>query len=237
MRTVDLRQDAPLQQATAALIERPPDYLVVTTGMGLRMWLEASRDWGDGGALTGALSGARIVARGAKAASAVKGAGLPLWWKAPHETMEEIVEHLRGQPVDGARIAVQLFDPGGHPSTEALRSAAAELVEVPVYRWQLPADCTPALRLVDAAVARELRAVTFTSQPAVHHLFRIAADAGQADALRAALNGGVLPACIGPVCAEAAREEGIERPVWPEPPRLPAMVRQLGEVVQGAGGN
>ena len=234
IRTIDLSQDEALRRATRELLERPPDYLVVTTAMGLRMWLEAAAAWGQAEPLRAVLAGARILARGAKSSSAVRGAGLDLWWRAPRETMDEVVDHLRAEPLSSSRVAVQLFDPGPHPATEALREEAGELVEVPVYRWQLPTDADAARRLIGASVERELQAVTFTSQPAVRHLFRIAEDAGKADELRAALNGDVMPACIGPVCAEAAREEGIERPVWPEPPRLPVMVRQVTEHL-GAG--
>jgi uroporphyrinogen-III synthase len=229
LRTVDLSHDEPLRRATAALVAQPPDYLIVTTGMGFRMWLEAAAGWNQLDELKQAFTGARIVARGAKAASAVKGAGLPVWWRAPHETMEEIVDHLGGEPLAQSRVGLQLFDPRAHPSTLALAAGARELVEVPVYRWHLPDDSEPARRLVEAAVTGDLDAVTFTSQPAVHHLFRIAEGAGQADVLRQALNGPVIPACIGPVCAEAARQEGIAEPMWPDPPRLPAMVRQLTE--------
>lgn len=229
LRTVDLSAAERLEAVTLELIARPPDYLVVTTGMGMRMWLEASAAWGAKAALLDALRLARVVARGAKASSAVKGAGLELWWRAPHETMDEIVGHLRRQSLADARVAVQLFDPGEHPSTGALREAAGELVEVPVYRWVLPDDDGPARQLVEATVAGHLDAVTFTSQPAVRQLFRIAEGDGLADRLRESFNGRVMPACVGPVCAEAAREVGIERPAWPEPPRLPAMVRQVAE--------
>jgi uroporphyrinogen-III synthase len=192
------------------------------------MWLEAAAGWDQARALTEAIAGARIVARGAKASSAVKGAGLPVWWGAPGETMEEIVEHLAGEALAGSSVAIQLFEPG-HAATETLRAMAGELVEIPVYRWQMPVDPEPAIGLVRAATGGELQAVTFTSQPGVRHLFRIAEGVGLGDPLRQALNGAVVPACIGPVCAEAAREEGIERPMWPEPPRLPMMVRQLTE--------
>ena len=229
LRTVDLSSDERLRAATEALVEQPPDYMVATTGMGFRMWLEAATGWGLDEPLLAGLGRARLVARGAKAASAVKGNGLPLWWQAPGETMEEVVERLQGEPLGEARVALQLFDPAGHPSTQALAAIAAELVELPVYRWVLPDDAAPARRLIEAAVEDELDAVTFTSQPAVHHLFRIAERAGRDERLRKALNGPVLPACIGPVCAEAAREEGVERPLWPEPPRLPTMVRQVTE--------
>jgi uroporphyrinogen-III synthase len=67
--------------------------------------------------------------------------------------------------------------------------------------------------------------VTFTSQPAVHHLFHIAESLGRGDELRAACNGPVLPVCVGPVCAEAARAEGISDPVWPDPQWLVAMIQ------------
>ncbi len=231
LRTIDLSGDEALRQATLDLVERPPDYLVVTTGMGMRMWLEAAAAWGQAEALKSSLANTRTLARGAKSAVAVRAAGLDLWWRAPHETMEEVIERLLTEPLAGARVAVQLFEPRGHPSTEVLR-AAAELVELPVYRWNLPEDVTAARRLIDTSLRGEVHALTFTSQPAVRHLFRIAEGTGQADDLRAALNGPLLAACVGPVCAEAAREEGIERPLWPEPPRLPAMVRQVTEHLQ-----
>lgn len=241
MVTVDLSGEEPLRLATAALVADPPDYVVVTTGMGLRLWLEAAGAWGAGDDLAAALRSSTILARGAKAASAIRRAGLPVAWRAPGETMDEVVEHLvatvagTSQP---PRVALQLFEPGEHPATQALRALAAELVEVPVYRWRLPDDVGPARALIEATIARQLDAVTFTSQPAVRHLLHIAADAGHQGELLEALNGPVLAACIGPVCAEAARDVGIERPVWPEPPRLPAMARQVTEhLVTHAAGN
>lgn len=225
MRTVDLSESEPLRAATVALAEQPPDYLVVTTGMGMRRWLEAAARWELDADLLAALAGARVVARGAKAHSAARGAGLDVWWRSPRETMAEIVDHMGGHDLGRARVAVQLFEPEGHASTEALRSISGELVEVPVYQWALPEDPGPARALVDDVVAGRVDAVTFTAQPAVHNLFRVAGD--RRDALRDAFNGGVVASCVGPVCASAATDEGIEEPIWPDPPRLTAMVRQL----------
>ncbi len=226
LRTIDLSESESLRAATEALAEQAPDYLVVSTGMGMRRWVEAAARWGLDGPLLASLAAARVVARGAKANVAARRAGLDVWWQAPHETMQEIVDHLSAEGLGGARLAVQLFEPEGHPSTESLRALSGELVEVPVYQWALPDDPGPAEALVEAAAAGDLDAVTFTAQPAVHNLFRIAA--ARRDALRAAFNdGGVVAACVGPVCASAATEEGVENPIWPDPPRLPAMVRQL----------
>ncbi|MDP8937433.1 MAG: uroporphyrinogen-III synthase [Actinomycetota bacterium] len=229
--TVDLSHEEALRQVTLALVEQPPDLLLVTTGLGVRLWFEAAAAWGVDDRLRAALAGSEIIARGAKAASTVRRAGLEVSWRAPRETMDEVVEHVAGRQAEGRRVAVQLFAPEDHPSTASLRALAGELVEVPVYRWRLPEDLDPARRLVEATIAGELDAVTFTSQPAVHHLARIAESSGHGDELRRSFNSGVVAACVGPVCAEAARAEGIDHPVWPEPPRLVAMIRQLGALL------
>ena len=227
LRTVDLSRDEGLRQATLALIHRPPQFLVGTTGMGITMWFEAAGEWNLADPLRDALRHSRIVARGAKARSALRRLGFDVTWEAPAETMEEVVDFLTEQGIESARVALQLFDPGGHPATEALAARCRELVEVPVYRWLLPEDAGPAARLIEAMCAGEVDAVTFTSQPAVHHLFHIAESLGRGDELRAACNGPVLPVCVGSVCAEAARAEGISDPVWPDPPRLVAMIQLL----------
>ncbi len=227
LRTVDLSSDDALRQVTRELVERPPHHLVATTGMGMDMWLEAAAAWDLAEPLTAALRRATIVARGAKATSALRRHGFRVSWVAPEETMEEILEHFGAEGIGGDRVAIQLFDPGEHPATLALRSLCRELVEVPVYRWLLPEDLGPARRLVEAVIAGQVDAVTFTSQPAVHHLFRIAGGLGREDELRAAFNSSVMAACVGAVCAEAARDEGIKRPAWPDPPRLPALVSMV----------
>jgi uroporphyrinogen-III synthase len=225
IRTVDLSHDDALRRVTLDLIDAPPDYLVGSTGMGMTMWLEAADSWELGEPLRDALRQSRVVARGAKAWSALRRQGFEVAWQAPSETMEEVVDFLTGEGIGSARIALQLFDPGGHLSTAALSARCRELVEVPVYRWLMPEDPGPATHLIEEMCAGAVDAVTFTSQPAVHQLFRIAEDVGRAEELRAACNSAVLPVCVGPVCAEAALSEGITRPSWPDPPRLAAMIR------------
>ena len=192
---------------------------------------EAAEGWNLAGPLRECLWHSRIVARGAKARSTLRRLGFEVAWQAPSETMEEVVDFLTDQGVESSRVALQLFDPGGHPSTAALAARCRELVEIPVYRWLLPDDAGPAARLIEGMCAGAVDAVTFTSQPAVHHLFHIAESLGRGDELRAACNGPVLPVCVGPVCAEAARQEGISEPVWPDPARLVAMIQLVARAL------
>ena len=234
MRTMDLAGDQRLRDVTASLIASPPDWLVATTGMGMRQWFEAADGWGLRDDLLAALGSpaTTVIARGAKSTSALRQAGLEVAWRAPGESMAEVVDHLRssGPSVASATVAVQLFDPDDHPSTADIRALAADVVEVPVYRWLLPEDPGPAEALIRAAVGREVGALTFTSQPAVRFLFTIAERLGLRDELVTACNDGdVVPVCIGPVCAEAGTEVGLTGMVWPEPFRLPPMVRLVAE--------
>lgn len=234
MRTVDLASDERLRSITSSIIDAPPDWLVATTGMGMRSWFEAAEGWGLRDALLAALGGAAttIVARGAKATSALRQAGLEVAWRAPNESMAEVLDHLRtsGAALSAATVAVQLFDPDDHPSTAELRALAGAVVEVPVYRWLLPDDRAPAEALAHAAVDGRLGALTFTSQPALRFLFTIADGLGLREPLVGACNDGtVVPVCIGPVCAEAGTEVGLTAMIWPEPFRLPPMVRLAAE--------
>ena len=225
LRTIDLSRDAALRRATENLIDRPPDHFVASTGMGITMWFDAADSWGLGEPLRAALGRSTIIARGAKATSALRRRGFDVAWAAPSETMDEVIDHLTALGADFGRVALQLFDPGGHPTTAALAARCADLVEVPVYRWLLPDDLAPAQRLIEQISAGAIDAVTFTSQPAIHHLFRIAEGVGMAAGLRDACNATVLPVCVGPVCADAAVAEGVTRSAWPDPPRLVAMTR------------
>lgn len=234
MRTIDLAGDARLRAVTEELIASAPDWFVATTGMGIRQWFEAAAGWGLREPLLEALGTCRVLARGAKSQSVLRHAGLEVAWRAPGETMAEIVDFLSiaGEAVNDGTVAIQLFDPDDHPATAALREIAGSLIEVPVYRWLLPEDAGPAEHLIRSTIAGEVAAVTFTSQPAVRNLFSIAAAMGVEDALRDAFNGGgVLAVCIGSVCAEAGAEVGLTEMVWPTPFRLPAMVRLVAERV------
>ena len=228
--TAYLACDDALRAATTSLIERPPHYLAATTGIGIRAWFEAAQSWGLADALTHALVGTRIVARGPKAAAAVQAVGLAAWRSAANEQMDQVLEHLLGEPLDGMQVAVQLYGMPAPELTGALAAAGADVLEIPVYQWRTPDDPVPAVRLAQATIDGRLHAVTFTAAPAVTNLFALAAAHGIDDALREAFNRrGVVAACVGPVCARGAIEAGITDPLVPSVGRLGLLVRALSE--------
>lgn len=227
--TVPPADEAAIRAVTEALIAEPPDDLVANTGFGIRAWLAMAERWGLAGDLVAAMAArTRIAARGPKAVGALRSAGLPVWWRAPDEQLVTVARHLADSGVAGHRVAFQLHGDDRQEVTALLSAAGATVVEIPVYRWQLPADGAGAADLIRRAVAGELDAITFTAGPQIRNLLAIARGLELDGALRAACNDGpVVVACVGPVCAGVAAEEGLRRTVVPEQWRLGAMVKAL----------
>jgi len=228
LRISSLADDAQLRAATEEVVRHPPDFLLASTGYGMRTWLAAAETWGLRERLLDALGHARVANRGAKAASANTGAGLREWFRAADERFEQLVERVLEEPLDGVRLVLQLHGAPLPDAVSRLRAAgAASVLEVDAYRSSLPADPEPAYALIEAACADRLAAVTFTTAPAVHNLFVLARHRDRADPLREALNGSTVAACVGPVCAGGAHEEGIAEPLVPARARLLPLVEAL----------
>jgi uroporphyrinogen-III synthase len=235
IRTDYLTAEATVRNATAQVLRRPPDVFVATTGIGVRAWFEAAQTWGLADGLAAGLAGARLVARGPKAVAALEANGLSGSERVPGESMQEVLDLLLRSDPAGKVVVVQEY--GQHTGAELagpLAAAGARVLSVPIYRWRVPADPEPAYRLLDAMAAGEVDAVTFTSAPAVRNLLALADAADRGDEARDAFNRRhVIAACVGPVCARSAREEGIEAPVAPDVGRLGLLVRSLSDELAG----
>ncbi|HEX6422379.1 MAG TPA: uroporphyrinogen-III synthase [Acidimicrobiales bacterium] len=135
--------------------------------------------------------------------------------------------------IAGVRIALQLDGARAQPLADALVESGADVVPVPVYRWSLPDDPAPARRLVQAVADGRVDAVTFTARPQIESLCEMAETSGLLGPLRRGLARGVVVACVGPVCAQAAVDAGFGEPVVPPRPRLGSLVVSVAEALGG----
>lgn len=228
MHTVPLPEDGELAAATRHVLEQPVDFVVATTGIGFRGWLEAAEDNDLGRQLVERLRPATLLARGAKALGAIRGAGLPDAWSAPSEESGEILEHLLTHDLTGRRVVVQVHGQPMLEFRERLREAGAEVIAVPVYRWTDPIDLDALDRLIGAVIDGAVDALPFTSAPAAANLLDRAHRLGRGDELHEALRTRVLLACVGPVTAAPIAEAGLPH-VMPERARTASLVRLLVE--------
>jgi len=219
--------DDALMSETSALIAKHPDVVVVTTGIGLRGWIEAADAHGQADSLLTALRAARIVARGPKALGAIQAAGLTADWVAESETSAEIIELLLAEGVADLRIAVQHHGAGADGVDTALLAGGAEVVSLVVYRWGPPPDPAAVSDSTQAAAEGGVDVVVFTSAPAAHAWLESADEAGSLDGIRSrCADGDLLAAAVGPITAGPLQAVGIE-PLLPERARLGALVRAL----------
>jgi len=227
IRTLALGPDDDLRDATARVIESQPDYFIANTGIGVRGWVTAAAAWGWDDALTSVLGSARVLARGPKAAGAVHALGVDVWWRAPRESLAEVVDRLRAEPLAGRAVAFQLHGGDTPEVADAIRAEGASVIEVPVYRWQLPEERASAHALIERVCTGDVDAVTFTTGPAVENFLELAREQDRETAVRDALNDRVVAAVIGPYCANVARALGLDAVVEPVASRLGSMVRAL----------
>jgi uroporphyrinogen-III synthase len=233
IRTLPLGPDDDLRDATAQVIEHQPDYIIANTGIGIRGWVTAAAAWGWDETLTAALGTARVLARGPKAAGALHALGVDVWWRAPRESLSEVVDRLLAEPLAGRTVAFQLHGDDTPEETGAIRAAGARVIEIPVYRWRLPEERAAPYALIDRVCNGDVDAVTFTTGPAVENLFELAREHDRETVVRDALNARVVAVVIGPYCANVARSLGLDAVVEPVASRLGSMVRALTDRLAG----
>lgn len=226
MTIVHHSDDAQLVDDTRALMADPPDALVITTGAGLRGWMEAAEVAGLDDALRAALADAYIVARGPKAKGALISRGLRADWVAESETAAEIIEHLLDRGVEGTTVAVQHHGNGSDGIDDALAQAGARVAPFVVYRWGPAPDPAAVTASTREAAAGEIDVVVFTSAPAVASWWTAAEEAGVADEIVRRSRDDLLVAAVGPVTAAPLRAKGVD-PLVPERSRMGALIRAV----------
>ena len=235
IRIIPLADDNELRRVTSLLIQRPPDVVVVTTGIGFRGWIEAAHGWDVADDLIAALGSTHILARGPKARGAVRQAGLCEEWSPESEASAEVLQRLLAEGAADRRIAVQLHGAGSEWEAnadfcEALALAGAQVIQVPVYRWEAPADPHRLDQLIAMIVNAEIDAVSFTSAPAVASMLQRAKAMGCVAELVSALRGDVAAVCVGPVTSAPLRRLGVQA-THPDRYRLGALARLITEEV------
>lgn len=202
--------DEELIRRTRELVERPPDIVVVTTGVGLRGWMDAAHEHDLAEELADALRGSQFVARGPKAHGAIQQAGFVADWVAESETAAEVGDYLLSSSLVGKRIAVQHHGAGADGLDQLLAGAGADVVSLTVYRWGPPADPQLLDRSVAQAAAGEVDAVLFTSAPGAAEWIRAAGRRNAVDGIRdRAASGRLLLAAVGPITAAPLQEHGL----------------------------
>jgi uroporphyrinogen-III synthase len=202
------------------------DVVLLLTGVGLRLLVQAVASEWPAARVANALRQAKLVARGPKPVSALRELGLQADITVPEpNTWREVLATLDERlPVAGLRVAVQEYGMPNDALLRGLEARGALVHRVPIYHWELADDLAPLRAAIDALGGGQVHIAIFTSANQVYSLFRVA-GAG-AERLRVAF-GRVVIASVGPICSDALREHGLAPDVEPEHPKMGHLVSEV----------
>ena len=205
----------------------PAKAAIFQTGVGTHALFKTADTLGLGPALLGLLANTTVVARGPKPTAALRSRGvrIDLSAKEPYTTAEVLAE-IATLPLRGERVIVQRYGAHNPELEHGLKAKGATVIEIPTYRWALPADTQPMADLIAALKRREIASVVFTSASQVQNLFDFARSRDEAGTLAADLNA-TLVASIGPVSTAALSHFGVRAALEASPPKLGPLINAL----------
>lgn len=235
MRMIPIAEDSLVREATERALSTPADIMVLSTAAGMRWWMQVCEEWGLAEDLLTLMSQVPIYSRGPKTTGAIRAAGLREFASATTEASPELLSMLLERGVAGKTVCVQVQGSGSswNPMRlllDGLRDAGADVIEVPVYRWELPDDLDALDELVRTIARGGVDGVTFTAAPAIIAVLERAKAIGVFDDLLEALRGPVAAMCVGPVTAAPLVEVDVPFTA-PDRMRLGSLMRHATDVI------
>lgn len=212
-------------QAIRALVESlaaaPAKLVIFQTGVGTKALFAATDALGLTDPFLKFLDSSTVVVRGPKPAGPLKARKVRIDRNAADPfTTKEILDSIGDVDLRGARVVVQRFGSANVELDRALEARGATVIEIPTYRWSLPADPAPLVALGARLAGDEIDAVIVTNAEQVRNFLKVV------PAARDALNR-TLVASIGPVASKALREAGVQVSLEASPPKLGALMTAL----------
>ena len=190
-------------------------WLIFTSVNGVRPFMRRMRELGKDAR---ALAGCRIACIGPRTADVLAGYGLQCDLLPAEYQAEGLLAALGETGVAGQRILLARAAVGRDILPDQLRASGADVTVVVVYRTIRPA--VEVERLKDLLLRQELHMLTFTSSSTVRNFAGLFDSPEEMRKLTA----GIETACIGPVTARTAEEEGLSVTVLARENTVPALV-------------
>ena len=229
-------REVPLQTSPEALeflrrLEAGTIHIVILlTGVGTRTLVGALADHCPRERFAELLRATTSVARGPKPVAALRELGvMPTVLVPEPNTWRELLAALDARaPVGGRSVAIQEYGRSNPELLDGLRTRGAEVLRVPVYRWDYPLDQGPLRDAVAQLADGRVDVALFTSARQVDHVVETAQRLGRLDDVMTAARR-VVFASIGPVCSEALQAHGLPVDIEPEHPKMGHLVNAVAQ--------
>lgn len=230
MREIPLEENPAAFTFAERLFARQLDAVIFMTGVGTQTLLEVLETRYPREKIVRGLSEIIVVARGPKPIKVLRELQVPVTISAPEpntwrEILQAMEENSRGFQLKGSRVAVQEYGVSNEAFLQQLRERGAEVLRVPVYRWDLPEDLAPLRQALEAIVEGHIRVALFTNAVQVEHVMRAASEHGFKERLWEALLDCVVGS-VGPTCSAALLASGISVDLEPPHPKMGMLVHE-----------
>ncbi len=231
MREVPLEHTSEALTFAQLLLAGWIDVLILMTGVGTRLLVQAVSTKYDVQEFVHALKSIKIFALGPKPAVALRDMGLAptVLVPKPYTGADLLATFDEKYPLDGERVAVQEYGQSDPELIKALESRNAQILAVPVYRWELPIDLDPLRTAIHEIVSGGKGGVDFalfTSGIQARHLFRVARMDGLESELQEAFKR-VCIGSVGPIASRAVTDQGLAVDYEPDAPKMTHLVREM----------
>ena len=173
-----------------------------------------------------ALSGLKVCCIGPRTADEVRRHRLTPDLVPAEYQAEGVIDALTKAGVRGRRVLIPRAAVAREILPDQLRAAGAAVDVITVYRTVRPSLAVETLK--EQLQAGQIHVMTFASSSTVRNF---SAAFESPDEMRK-LTAGVPVACIGPITAQTAREEGLSVTILPKESTIPALVEGIVEYVQ-----
>jgi len=230
MREIPLENHAEALRFADRLIAGEIDAVIFLTGVGARHLAAAIETRIESQRWLEALGKVCVVARGPKPLAVLRAWKTRVDVQVPEpNTWRDLLEAAdKSFDVRGKRVAIQEYGQSNPELVEGLlQRGAAEVMQVAVYRWELPEDTGPLRAAIHKIIDGTAGALVVTSAQQVRHLFQVAQAEGVEESLRQALASRIVIASVGPVANEALAEYSLTPDLMPEHPKLGPLMKVL----------
>ena len=228
MREIPLDQNHAVLELVPELESGNLDFLILMTGVGTRFLNQLLTTQFPQERVTAALRRVTLVARGPKPVAALRELGLQSALTIPEpNTWREVLSSLQSAgDLHGKRVAIGEYGIVNPELTSALESSGAMVSSLPIYRWDLPEDLEPLRQAIRRLLEDQEEVVLFTNGRQVDHLFRVAGQQQNVEALRLSLER-VVVGSVGPICTEVLEQFGVKPDIEPRHPKMGALVANV----------
>jgi uroporphyrinogen decarboxylase len=202
------------------------DIVILLTGVGFRHLLATVERHLDRQRFLDALADITTICRGPKPVAAMKEVGLTPTHRVPDpNTWRELLATIdAGIPIANQTIALQEYGKSNSSLIAGLEARGARVINVPVYKWELPEDTGPLAENVQKLAAGEVDVVMFTSAHQAVNLLHMAERLQLSHEVRSVLKRTVV-ASVGPTTTEMLHACEIAVDVEPEHPKMGPLVQ------------